>query len=72
MIIPEDPQIANDLIDEAVTTGDSQHKACEVIEISTRNHCRWQHQLKEEQSLKVRRKYSAASRTPTNKLSQRE
>ena len=55
-----------------VTTGARQHKACEVIEISTRTLCRWQQQLKEEQSLKDRRKDSAASRTPANKLSQRE
>ena len=72
MIIPEDRQMAIDLIDEAVTTGARQHKACEVIEISTRTLCRWQQQLKEEQSLKDRRKDSAASRTPANKLSQRE
>ena len=72
MIIPEDRQMAIDLIDEAVTAGARQHKACEVIEISTRTLCRWQQQLKEEQSLKDRRKDSAASRTPANKLSQRE
>ena len=72
MIIPEDRQMAIDLIDEAVTTGARQHKACEVIEISTRTLCRWQQQLKEEQSLKDRRKDSAASRTPANKLSQKE
>ena len=34
MIIPEDRQMAIDLIDEAVTTGARQHKACEVIESS--------------------------------------
>ena len=51
MIIPEDRQMAIDLIDEAVTTGARQHKACEVIEISTRILCRLQQQLKEEQSL---------------------
>ena len=72
MIIPEDRQMAIDLIDEAVTTDARHHKACEVIEISTRTLCRWQQQLKEEQSLKDRRKDSAASRTPANKLSQRE
>ena len=72
MIIPEDRQMAIDLINEAVTTGARQHKACKLIEISTRTLCRWQQQLKEEQSLKDRRKDSAASRTPANKLSKRE
>ena len=44
MIIPEDRQMAIDLIDEAVTTGARQHKACEVIEISTRTFCCCQQQ----------------------------
>ena len=48
MIIPEDRQMAIDLIDEAMTTGARQHKACEVIEIML---ILLQQQLKEEQSL---------------------
>jgi len=72
MIIPEDRQMAINLIDETVTAGARQHKACEVIEISPRTLCRWQQQLQEEQGLKDRRKDSAASRTPANKLSERE
>ena len=72
MIIPEDRQIAIDLIGEAVTTGARQHKACGVIEISTRTLYRWQQQLQEKQHLKDQRKDSAASRTPANKLSERE
>jgi len=72
MIVPEDRQMAIDLIDEAVTTGARQHKACEVIEIDSTTLRRWKRQLREEQELKDRRKESAMERTPANKLSEDE
>jgi putative transposase len=72
MILPEDRQMAIDLIDEAVTAGARQHKACEVIEIDPRTLRRWQKQLQEEHNLKDRRKELAASRTPSNKLTEEE
>jgi len=72
MIISEDRQMAIDLIGDAVTAGARQHKACNVIEIDPRTLRRWQKQLTEEQALKDRRKDSAASRTPANKLTEDE
>ena len=72
MIAPEDRQVAIDLIGEAVTAGARQHKACDVIEINPRTLRRWQKQLQEEHELKDRRKESAASRTPSNKLTEEE
>jgi putative transposase len=72
MIIPQDRQMAIELIDEAITAGARQHKACKVIEIDSRTLRRWQKQLDEEQELKDRRKESAASRTPANKLTEAE
>ena len=72
MIIPEDRQMAIDLIDEAITAGARQHKACEVIEINARTLRRWKKQLFEERELKDRRKALAASRVPINKLTDEE
>ena len=72
MIIPEDRQMAIDLIGEAVSTGARQYKACEVIEIDSRTLRRWQKQLSEEQELTDRRKESAFTRTPANKLTEEE
>ena len=72
MIVPEDRQMAIGLIDEAVTTGARQSKACEVIEIDTRTLRRWKQQLREEQRLTDRRKESAMERTPANKLTEEE
>ena len=72
MIISEDRQMAIDLIGEAVAAGARQHKACKVIEINSRTLRRWQKQLCEEQELKDRRKDSAATRVPANKLTEEE
>jgi len=72
MIIPEDRQVAIELIDEAVTAGARQPKACEVIEIDPRTLRRWKQQRHEEQELKDRRKESAATRAPANKLTEEE
>ena len=65
MIISEDRQMAIDLIDEAVTAGARQHKACRVIEIDSRTLRRWQKQLHEDQETKDKRKESATLRTPS-------
>ena len=72
MIISEDRQIAIDLIDEAVTSGARQHKACRVIEIDSRTLRRWQKQLHEDQETKDKRKESASLRIPSNKLTEAE
>ena len=72
MIIPEDRQMAIDLIGEAVTAGARQYKACEVIEIDPRTLRRWQTQLRDDQELKDHRKEAAAARTPVNKLTEEE
>ncbi len=72
MIISEDRQMAIELIDEAVTAGARQQRACEVVEIDARTLRRWQKQLREEQELKDRRKESAAAREPANKLAEHE
>jgi len=72
MIIPEDRQMAIELIDEAVTAGARQHSACKVIEIDARTLRRWQKQQQEEQELRDRRKESAAAREPANKLTEHE
>ena len=72
MILPEDRQMAIDLINEAVTAGARQHKACEMIEINTRTLRRWKQQLLEERSLQDRRKASVVSVVPVNKLTDEE
>ena len=74
MILPEDRQMAIDLINEAVTAGARQHKACEMIEINTRTLRRWKQQLLEERSLQDRRKASVVSTSsiPVNKLTDEE
>ncbi|MDQ7073592.1 MAG: IS3 family transposase [Gammaproteobacteria bacterium] len=72
MIPSEDRQKAIEWIDEAMTAGARQHKACEVLEIDARTLRRWQQQLREEQRLTDRRKEAAANRTPANKLREEE
>ena len=72
MIISEDRQMAIELIDEAVTAGARQQRACEVIEIDPRTLRRWREQLRKEQRLTDRRKESAADRVPANKLTEVE
>jgi len=70
--MPEDRQIAIDLIEEAVTAGARCFKACEVLEIDVRTLQRWQKALQETADLADRRKVSAAHRTSANKLSDEE
>ena len=72
MIIPEDRQMAIELTDEAVSAGVRRHKACEVIEIDIRTLRRWKEQQSKGIKLKDRRKESAASREPSNKLTAEE
>ena len=72
MIIPEDRQMAIELIDEAVSTGARREKACEVIEIDVRTLRRWKEQQRKGVELKDRCKESAATREPANKLTAEE
>jgi len=72
MIVPEDRQMAINLISEAVTAGARQSKACKVLEINSRTLRRWKRQLQTDPSLKDRRKESAATRAPANKLTEEE
>jgi len=72
MIIPEDRQMAIELIDEAVSAGAHRHKACEVIEIDTRTLRRWKEQQRKGVELRDRRKESATKREPANKLTPEE
>ena len=72
MILPEDRQLALELIKEAVESGARQARACEILEITERTLRRWKKQLKEEQQLRDRRKAAASQRTPANKLTEAE
>jgi putative transposase len=72
LIVPEDRQMAIDLIEEAGVAGARRHKACAVLEIDVRTLQRWQKTLQDENSLVDQRKAAAAGRTPANKLSDAE
>ena len=49
--MPQDRQMAIDLIEEAVVAGARRHKACAVLEIAVRTLQRWQKTLQEENTL---------------------
>ena len=70
--MPEDRQMAIELIAEAVTAGARRGKACAVLEIDVRTLQRWQKALREKAELADQRKAAAAERTPANKLSDAE
>lgn len=70
--MPEDRQMAIDLIDEACTAGARQARACAVLEIDVRTLRRWRRQQGDEQRLSDRRREAAAERVPANKLSPQE
>jgi transposase InsO family protein len=70
--MPEDRQMAIDLIDEACAAGARQTRACAVLEIDVRTLRRWRQQQREEQRLIDRRRETAAERVPANKLSPEE
>ena len=72
MIVPEDRQMAIELIDEACAAGARQAGACAVLEIDSRTLRRWRRQHREEQRLIDRRREAAADRVPANKLSPEE
>ncbi len=72
MIVPEDRQMAIELIDEACAAGARQACACAVLEIDARTLRRWRRQQREEQRLIDRRREAAADRVPANKLSPEE
>lgn len=67
--MPEDRQIAIDLIDGAVTAGARYVKACAVLELDVRTLQRWRKAVAEQQGLIDKRKTTATVRTPANKLS---
>ena len=71
MISSEDRQMAIQLIDEAMTAGARQVKACEVVGIDSRTLRRWKKQLLVTQEVQDQRK-AAADRVPANKLSEAE
>lgn len=58
--MPEDRQMAIDLIDEAERAGARRAKACEVLEIDLRTLQRWQKTLQEQKTLADQRKAVAA------------
>jgi hypothetical protein len=70
--VPEDRQLAIDLIDEAVTAGARCFKACLVLEVDVRTLQRWTKAVAGQHGLADRRKAVAAERTPANKLSDEE
>lgn len=70
--MPEDRQIAIDLIDGAVTAGARRFKACAVLEVDIRTLQRWRKAVAEQHGLVDRRKAESAKRTPSNKLSDEE
>jgi putative transposase len=70
--MPEDRQMAIDLIEEACAAGARQARACAVLEIDVRTLRRWQCQQRDEQRLSDRRREAAAERMPANKLSPAE
>ena len=69
--MPEDRQMAIDLIAEACAAGARQARACAVLEIDVRTLRRWQSLQRDEQRL-VDRRREAADRIPANKLSPEE
>ena len=70
--MPEDRQIAIDLIDEAVTAGARCFKACTVLKVDVRTLQRWKKAVAEQHGLADRRKAVAAERAPANMLSDEE
>ena len=58
------------MIQEAVTAGSRQHKACEVLEISARTYRRWQDQQRRLETLTDQRQ--TAPRMPAHRLTEAE
>ena len=67
-----DRKLALELIDEAISNGARQSKACAVLEISERTIRRWKRQQQHTDTLTDLRKQSAQNRVPANKLSEQE
>lgn len=68
----QDKQLALELIDEAVSNGARQSKACDILELTSRTVRRWKKQLRESGILQDSRPLAARSRTPVNKLTEQE
>ena len=70
--MPEDRQMAIDLIEEAIAAGARRCTACAVLAIDVCTWQRWKKALQEEHKLQDQRKAAAAERVPANKLSDEE
>jgi len=68
MISTPDRHYAVELVDEAVTAGARQRKACEILEISTRTYQRWT----QDEAVLTDRRPCAQRPAPANKLSPKE
>jgi len=68
MISTPDRRHAVELIKEAVTAGARQHKACEILEISSRTYQRWT----QDEAVLSDRRPGAQRPVPANKLSPEE
>jgi transposase InsO family protein len=68
MISHSDRRHAVELIDEAVTAGARQHKACAILELSTRTYQRWT----QEETVLIDGRRGAERPVPANKLSAEE
>jgi putative transposase len=68
MISTPDRRHAIELIEQAVATGARQHKACEILEISSRTYQRWT----QEAAVLSDRRPGAQRPVPANKLSPEE
>lgn len=69
---PHERRMALELVREAVESGASQRKACEVLDIDERTVRRWIQQLRAGNGFKDRRKEAAGGRVPANSLSEKE
>nr|VFJ66643.1 MAG: Transposase InsO and inactivated derivatives [Candidatus Kentron sp. DK] len=70
--MPEERQIALELVGEAVDAGASRSKACDALGIDERTVRRWKRQLQASSQLKDRRKQAGVARVPANKLTEKE
>jgi len=72
LITSEKRQMAMQLIEEAMTAGARQVKACQIMGIDSRTLRRWRKQRQISQEAQDQRKAAAADRVPANKLSEAE
>ncbi len=70
--MPENRQMAVELVTDAVSAGARRSKACAVLEVNVRTIQRWQKSLEDDAESVDRRKASAAARVQPNKLTDAE